>query len=546
MAEYRFKVGTTVMCNFGEQGWKLGRIVALNYRETTWAEDIFVPYQVLLDDNYTLIYVPEDNDRYCREATVEDVRILKRKDALADIESEIIDVGQSKPDSKENKLSCDNDPNESTYERYRKGRCHCCNDCPKDWSYVELYSEHYRCTIRNDLKITRHEFNLGKFKVGDEIKFSLSEELAGKSGFMQNPTLVRLPPGIIFSDDASLSGKVHFDPHRESEYSVGFVAVSTIDWNNHDVGILRIEINFEIEGNNPGKNFDIKSFEKTQTKARSQAVNLLKKLNRTWDLWESQSLSNRAVCDGMIADLKLLRELCENHPRLDNGRWWAHLGGFHMNVHKLLENTLFECELYLGYALTFGDDYVRYYAEQNLNGCYQKRLLETARFMWYDGIEYILQNDWENAISTFREAALKKDGWGWAVNHGDIWLAEAVATILQGVDNGPNSGNPKDLDWIDEAEKLLEKASTRANAAGVFDAEGHPWISEVISSLNEYKDIISNNNDITDWLSEFMIKTVFWCSQVLAGVAPFPPKCRERLADESALIEKLPGHNALY
>ena len=114
------------------------------------------------------------------------------------------------------------------------------------------------------------------------------------------------------------------------------------------------------------------------------------------------------------------------------------------------------------------------------------------------------------------------------------------------MDNGPNSGNPKDLDWIDEAEKLLEKASTRANAAGVFDAEGHPWISEVISSLNGYKDIISNNNDITDWLSEFMIKTVFWCSQVLAGVAPFPPKCRERLADESALIEKLPGHNALY
>ena len=110
---------------------ELGRIVALNYRETTWAEDIFVPYQVLLDDNYTLIYVPEDNDRYCREATVEDVRILKRSDALADIESEIIDAGQYKSDSKENKLSCDNDPKESTYERYRKGRCHCCNDCPK-------------------------------------------------------------------------------------------------------------------------------------------------------------------------------------------------------------------------------------------------------------------------------------------------------------------------------------------------------------------------------------------------------------------------------
>ena len=201
--------------------------------------------------------------------------------------------------------------------------------------------------------------------------------------------------------------------------------------------------------------------------------------------------------------------------------------------------------MYLGYALTFGDDYTRYYAEQNLKGCYQKRLLEAARVMWYDGIEYILQNDWENAISTFREAALKKDGWGWAVNHGDIWLAEAVAIISKGVENSSKSENPKDFVWIDEAEKLLEKAHTRACEAGVFDDEGHPWISEVISSLKSYKDLISSNNDTTDCLSEFMIRTVFWCSQVLAGVAPFPPKCRERLADESTLIEKIPGHNIL-
>ena len=37
-----------------------------------------------------------------------------------------------------------------------------------------------------------------------------------------------------------------------------------------------------------------------------------------------------------------------------------------MNIHKLLENALFECELYLGYALTFGDSEVRRMAEQNL------------------------------------------------------------------------------------------------------------------------------------------------------------------------------------
>lgn len=37
MSDYRFTVGTSVMCNFGQEGWKLGRIIALNYREETWA-----------------------------------------------------------------------------------------------------------------------------------------------------------------------------------------------------------------------------------------------------------------------------------------------------------------------------------------------------------------------------------------------------------------------------------------------------------------------------------------------------------------------------
>ena len=60
---------------------------------------------------------------------------------------------------------------------------------------------------------------------------------------------------------------------------------------------------------------------------------------------------------------------------------------------QLLENTLFECELYLGYALTFDND-VRFYAEQNLQGCYNKRLLEAARFMWTDGITAMLKQDY--------------------------------------------------------------------------------------------------------------------------------------------------------
>ena len=73
---YRFEVGTSVMCNLGVQGWQLGRIVAHNYREETWSEGVIAPYQVLLEESYSLIYVPEDDDRYCREVTKEDIRII--------------------------------------------------------------------------------------------------------------------------------------------------------------------------------------------------------------------------------------------------------------------------------------------------------------------------------------------------------------------------------------------------------------------------------------------------------------------------------------
>ena len=99
----------------------------------------------------------------------------------------------------------------------------------------------------------------------------------------------------------------------------------------------------------------------------------------------------------------------KKHPRLDDGKWWAQLGGFHMNVHKLLENTLFECEVYLGHALTFGNSEVRQMAERNLEGCYQKRLLEAARFMWMDGLKQMMQGAWADATKTLVAAATK--GW---------------------------------------------------------------------------------------------------------------------------------------
>ena len=122
MSDYRFKVGTSVMCNFGQEGWKLGRIIALNYREETWAEDIFAPYQVLLEENHSLIYVPEDDNRFCREAALEDINILKRKDALAAYQSDVDEIEDTATASPQHgKLSCTVEPGEESISATERG-----------------------------------------------------------------------------------------------------------------------------------------------------------------------------------------------------------------------------------------------------------------------------------------------------------------------------------------------------------------------------------------------------------------------------------------
>ena len=210
-----------------------------------------------------------------------------------------------------------------------------------------------------------------------------------------------------------MSGTIQFDPHRAEEYEVNFIAVSTNNWQDEAIGIIRYEVSFKVVDNIPPESYPLDEFEQKQSAARQEAGLLLKSLNRVWAMWEHGELDNSETCNQMCSDLDLLRVLLEANPRLDNGKWWANLGGYHMNVHKLLENTLFECELYLGYALTFGDNDVRFYAEQNLQGCYNKRLLEAARFMWTDGITAMLKQDYGYAIEIFQLATEKKtDGVG--------------------------------------------------------------------------------------------------------------------------------------
>merc|ERR1719163_1766488 len=137
-----------------------------------------------------------------------------------------------------------------------------------------------------------------------------------------------------------------------------------------------------------------------------------------------------------------------------------------MSVHKLLENKLFECELYLGHALMFPDADVRSRAEQNLDGCYKKRILEAARFMWMDGCSQMMRGEWAAAAETLRRAGAKKDGWGWGVNNGDIWIAAAAARMAEAsLEGGSGRGcsNSDAAHALSEAAGLLEKARARTS-----------------------------------------------------------------------------------
>jgi hypothetical protein len=335
---------------------------------------------------------------------------------------------------------------------------------------------------------------------------------------------------------------VRFDPHRAPSYRVDFVAVSTADWDDASVGIVRLEITFVVEGNEPPEEFDVDAFSRGQARARAVATSTLHQLIATWEQWERGELGHRDTCDQMCAQLRQLRELLERHPRLDGGRWWGHLGGFHMNVHKLLENTLFECELYLGHALTFGDAEVRRLAEQNLEGCYQKRLLEAARFLWNDGLEQMMRGEWAAASETLRRAAARKDGWGWAVNYGDIWLSDAAARLVHGAELAAR-GHADGARWVADAARLLERGVARADERGELGPGGHPWASEIGAALAAYRSLQRSGTDPAGWLEAFKLRTVYWCAQALGGAPPFPPKLRPRLEAAASLVRRLPNHD---
>lgn len=361
---------------------------------------------------------------------------------------------------------------------------------------------------------------------------------------MQCPTLQRLPVGLEFSDDGALHGTIAYDPLRPEVYSVDFVAISAAQWDEPSIGLIRLNISMRIESNVPQEPAHYVLQQRTVKEhqvASAVALRTVQECFGVYEVWERRGLTMQETVDNMLSHLQKLQSLLEKHPQLDGGRWWVFLGGLHMNVHKLMENVLFECELYLGYALMFGDPEVRCAAEQNLEGCYKKRELEAAKFMWMDGLSRLLQSQWSGARSILDHAAAKQDGWGWGVNFGEIWIAAASARILEvaSLQRGRGQGNSNNAAPSDDVKALLAEALSLMEQARARRAD-HPWLGYNTAALDAYRNLLRQGQDTSEWQREFTERTAGWCSEILTLVQP-----KQRRESAMSVAQRLPVHAAV-
>merc|ERR1712032_906171 len=71
----------------------------------------------------------------------------------------------------------------------------------------------------------------------------------------------------------------------------------------------------------------------------------------------------------------------------------------------------------------FPDENVRREAGESLDGCYAKRQLEAAKFLWQDGLRHLVGGEWAQARAKFELAQ----------DNGDIWTALAATLVMQWV-----------------------------------------------------------------------------------------------------------------
>ena len=159
-----------------------------------------------------------------------------------------------------------------------------------------------------------------------------------------------------------------------------------------------------------------------------------------------------------------------------------------------------------------------------------------------DGVTQLMRGEWSAAAETLCLAADQRNGWGWGVNNGDIWIAESAArlVLVAELDRDVDVTQP-----LADVARLLEKGAARAAEGQYCGSDGHPWAAEIRTALAKYCGVRENGDDATAcrWLDALKKRIIFWCAHALGGSPPFPPKPRPRLQDAAALRQRLPGHN---
>ena len=343
--------------------------------------------------------------------------------------------------------SADDDTSRCDLLDYRHGLCHECNCRVECWTCTELMSSQYDCARRNGIPMRNVSRHLGTYSIGDAVAWSLTAAGAvggsrDDSGDDALPTTGWLNggcathqaldgTGLKFEDDASLHGTV--TPLAEEQ--IWFVAFHATR-----AGIVRLNLHLYINTHRPAMEAGIRAVDPGISSAADAAIAIYRD-------WEGRRAAHADTVAGMNARFADMKRILDDKPKSGGGFGWGLLGALHMNTHKLLDNVLLEAERYLGLALTFGGEAAAF-AEQNLEGCYAKRNLEAAKFLWMDGMERTVAgievwetagagNDtaaasaaWREAELLFTRAAGKKEGWGWGVNNGEIWLGLASSKML--------------------------------------------------------------------------------------------------------------------
>ena len=248
-----------------------------------------------------------------------------------------------------NALTCGDEP--CGIHGYREGRCSECDCCPRCWSCAELL--HYPCRERNGIRTKVVEAVRESVDVGDAVTWNLFENDHDipSTGWSQCAAIPSLPPGLTMDDNAIVRGIIQADPSRPRLYNVSFFAFNTLNWQK-DMTVLRLELRFTVNGNMRDNLHD-----EENARAARRADALVHKAFHAYSLWDRDKTNanyETAVRD-MKYHLNSLRAELGVRPRMGSppGQLWMWLGGLHMNIHKLMQNVLYECEIYLGAALLF-------------------------------------------------------------------------------------------------------------------------------------------------------------------------------------------------